>query len=57
MKVLAIGAAGKMGKAVVSYFANDPDLETVGLLDTQESALVSLAKGGQGGTGCRRQGT
>src|SRR5690349_18233885 len=49
MKVLAIGAAGKMGKAVVSYFANDPDLETVGLLDTQESALVSLAKGGQGG--------
>jgi lysine 6-dehydrogenase len=45
MKVLAIGAAGKMGKAVVSYFANDPALETLGLLDTQESALQSLAKG------------
>ena len=45
MKVLAIGAAGKMGKAVVSYFAHDPALETLGLLDTQESALRSLTKG------------
>jgi N-acetyl-gamma-glutamylphosphate reductase len=45
MKVLAIGAAGKMGKAVVSYFANDPAVETLGLLDTQESALQALAKG------------
>jgi saccharopine dehydrogenase-like NADP-dependent oxidoreductase len=45
MKVLAIGAAGKMGKAVVSYFANDPAVETLGLLDTQESALQSLVKG------------
>lgn len=44
MKVLAIGAAGKMGKAVVSYLAGDPAVETVGLLDTRESALRSLAE-------------
>lgn len=49
MKVLAIGAAGKMGKAVVSYFANDPALETLGLLDTQASALQSLTKGDDSG--------
>jgi lysine 6-dehydrogenase len=49
MKVLAIGAAGKMGKAVVSYFANDPEVETIGLLDTQENALLSLTKGDQSG--------
>lgn len=45
MKVLAIGAAGKMGKAVVAYFANDPAIESLGLLDTQESALQALTKG------------
>ena len=45
MKVLAIGAAGKMGKAVVSYFANDPAIETLGLLDAQESVLQALTKG------------
>ncbi|MGE5465006.1 MAG: saccharopine dehydrogenase C-terminal domain-containing protein [Syntrophothermus sp.] len=45
MKVLAIGAAGKMGKAVVSYLASDPAVETVGLLDLQENALRSLVKG------------
>lgn len=45
MKVLAIGAAGKMGKAVVSYFANDPAVEIIGLLDSQESALSSLTQG------------
>jgi saccharopine dehydrogenase-like NADP-dependent oxidoreductase len=49
MKVLAIGAAGKMGKAVVSYFANDPAVETLGLLDTQESVLRSLTKGDTSG--------
>jgi len=43
MKVLAIGAAGKMGKAVVSYLANDPAVETIGLVDLQETALRSLA--------------
>jgi lysine 6-dehydrogenase len=48
MKILAIGAAGKMGKAVVSYLANDPAVEIVGLLDTQESALRSLTKGDPG---------
>lgn len=45
MKVLAIGAAGKMGKAVVAYFANDPAVETLGLLDTQESTLRDLVSG------------
>lgn len=45
MKILAIGAAGKMGRAVVSYLANDPAVETVGMLDTQENALRSLIKG------------
>jgi len=49
MKVLVIGAAGKMGKVVVSYFANDPAVERLGLLDAQESALRSLTKGN--GTG------
>jgi saccharopine dehydrogenase-like NADP-dependent oxidoreductase len=49
MKVLAIGAAGKMGKAVVSYFANDPALEALGVLDTQESALQALVKGADAG--------
>jgi saccharopine dehydrogenase-like NADP-dependent oxidoreductase len=46
MKVLAIGAAGKMGRAVVSYLANDPAVEVVGLLDTQENVLRSLTKDG-----------
>lgn len=45
MKVLAIGAAGKMGKAVVSYFANDPLVEIIGLLDSQKSTLKSLTQG------------
>ena len=49
MKVLVIGAAGKMGKVVVSYFANDPAVETLGLLDAKESALQALTKGN--GTG------
>jgi len=49
MKVLAIGAAGKMGRAVVSYFADDPALETLGLLDAQESVLQSLTKGNGAG--------
>jgi lysine 6-dehydrogenase len=52
MKVLAIGAAGKMGKAVVSYFADDPAVETLGLLDAQESVLQSLTEGN--GTGKMR---
>jgi lysine 6-dehydrogenase len=49
MKVLAIGAAGKMGKAVVSYFANDPALETLGLLDTQEGVLIPFTRGDKSG--------
>jgi saccharopine dehydrogenase-like NADP-dependent oxidoreductase len=49
MKVLAIGAAGKMGRAVVSYFAEDPAVETVGLLDNQETVMRSLTKGDETG--------
>ena len=45
MKVLAIGAAGKMGKAVVSYLASDETVELVGLLDTQEIALRQIIQG------------
>jgi lysine 6-dehydrogenase len=44
MKVLSIGAAGKMGKAVVAYFVHDPEAETVGLLDAQGSVLKSMVK-------------
>jgi lysine 6-dehydrogenase len=49
MNVLVIGAAGKMGKAVVAYFADDPAVKTLGLLDAQEAALRSLTTGN--GTG------
>ena len=49
MKVLAIGAAGKMGRAVVSYLVNDPAVELVGLLDTQEFALQSVVRGADPG--------
>jgi saccharopine dehydrogenase-like NADP-dependent oxidoreductase len=45
MKVLVIGAAGKMGKAVVAYFADDPAVETLGLLDAQEAVLQPFLKG------------
>ena len=45
MKVLAIGAAGKMGKAVVSYFSKEPAIESLGLLDAQENVLKGLTKG------------
>ena len=44
MKVLAIGASGKMGRGVVSYFARDPEVEILGVLDAQKSALKSLAE-------------
>jgi lysine 6-dehydrogenase len=49
MKVLAIGAAGKMGRVVVSYFLHDPDVETLGLLDAQGNVLKSLAEGDRAG--------
>ncbi len=49
MKVLAIGAAGKMGRAVVSYFATDPAVETLGVLDRPGSDLRSLAQGDETG--------
>src|SRR5512142_1348556 len=44
MKILAIGAAGKMGRAVVSYFATDPETEVLGLMDVQENVLLSFLR-------------
>jgi saccharopine dehydrogenase-like NADP-dependent oxidoreductase len=43
MKILVIGAAGKMGKAVSWYLGKDPQVAKVGLLDAQESALKAIA--------------
>lgn len=45
MKILIIGAAGKMGKAVVSYLANDPEVSGLGLLDVHVKALRSVIEG------------
>lgn len=45
MKVLAIGAAGKMGRAVVSYFAQDAEVDKLGLLDADRAVLKSVATG------------
>jgi saccharopine dehydrogenase-like NADP-dependent oxidoreductase len=42
MKILSVGAAGKMGRAVVAYLANDPEVVSVGLLDIHTNALKSL---------------
>jgi lysine 6-dehydrogenase len=42
MKILSIGSAGKMGRAVVSYLTNDPEVAQVGLMDNHTSALKSL---------------
>jgi lysine 6-dehydrogenase len=44
MKILVIGAAGKMGRAVVSYFVNDPEIEVLGLMDVQENVLLSFLR-------------
>jgi lysine 6-dehydrogenase len=44
MKILAIGAAGKMGRAVVSYFAADPETEVLGLMDVQGNILLSFLR-------------
>ena len=43
MKILVLGAAGKMGRAVSWYLGKDPQLTKVGLLDAQESALRTIA--------------
>ncbi len=45
MKILVIGATGKMGKAVVAYLTKDPEVKTLGLLDVHENALQQLVKG------------
>ena len=43
MKILVLGAAGKMGRAVSWYLGKDPKVTRVGLLDAQESALKTVA--------------
>jgi lysine 6-dehydrogenase len=43
MKILILGAAGKMGRAVSWYMGRDPQVSKVGLLDAQESALKAMA--------------
>jgi len=43
MKILVLGAAGKMGRAVSWYLGKDPQLTKVGLLDANERALKALA--------------
>ena len=45
MKVLVIGAAGKMGRAVASFFEHDASTEKLGLLDAQATALNAIAQG------------
>ena len=45
MKALVIGAAGKMGRAVVYHLARDPEVSEIGLLDVQEEALKSIVSG------------
>jgi lysine 6-dehydrogenase len=45
MKILVLGAAGKMGRAVSWYLGKDPQVTKVGLLDAQESALKAMAEG------------
>ena len=47
MKALVIGAAGKMGRAVVYHLAKDPEVSEIGLLDVQEEVLKSIAQGDQ----------
>lgn len=46
MKILVLGAAGKMGKAVAWYLGNDPQVKQVGLLDAQDAALKTMASVG-----------
>ena len=43
MKILVLGAAGKMGRAVSWYLGKDPQVAKVGLLDAQEGTLKTMA--------------
>ena len=43
MKILVLGAAGKMGRAVSWYLGKDPQISKVGLLDAHEKALKAMA--------------
>jgi saccharopine dehydrogenase-like NADP-dependent oxidoreductase len=42
MKILILGAAGKMGRAVSWYLGKDPQVTKVGLLDAQESVMKTM---------------
>ena len=52
MKILSIGSAGKMGRAVVSYLAKDPDVAQVGLLDNYEAGVKALLSADTSGKLC-----
>jgi lysine 6-dehydrogenase len=41
MKILSIGSAGKMGRAVVSYLSKDPEVAQVGIMDNREAGVRS----------------
>jgi saccharopine dehydrogenase-like NADP-dependent oxidoreductase len=43
MKILVLGAAGKMGRAVSWYLGRDPQVSKVGLLDANDAALKAVA--------------
>ncbi len=43
MKILVLGAAGKMGRAAAWYLGRDPQVTRVGLLDMDEAALKAVA--------------
>jgi lysine 6-dehydrogenase len=42
MRILVLGAAGKMGRAVAWYLGRDPQITKVGLLDAKESPLKAM---------------
>jgi saccharopine dehydrogenase-like NADP-dependent oxidoreductase len=44
MKILVLGAAGKMGRAVSWYLGKDPQISKVGLLDAHESELSAMVR-------------
>ena len=44
MKALVIGAAGKMGRAVVHHLAKDPDVTEIGMLDAHQEGLISITQ-------------
>ena len=49
MKALVIGAAGKMGRAVVHHLAKAPEVSEIGLLDLRGETLEAIAQGDRTG--------